>query len=506
MSQGATTINWSGGTSTDFTLGTNWTGGVAPANDLTTAIATFPVASPAFQPSLAGAYSVNGVNMAGGSALSGAGTLTLGSGGFVATGTNTISVSSLKLGANATISLAGATTISSGINTNGFNLGLSRNTNTTGTLNLTNTVISGNGGTVTFNAASGSNLISVGGANSFTGAVSVSQANLNFTTLANGGTNSSFGAGTAAVTLGGSVSFMVLTNIGTGGSTDRLFNANTSGSVGITNNGSGALNFNNTGTYGSLGLSLGGSYTGVNTFAEAIIGAATLGISGSGTWALSGANTYTGNTTVSSGALLVSGSLNGSLVAVNAGTFGGTGTVTTNNQPFTLASGAKLDPGTNGSTGLSINTGTANLDITGGVGGSNTGELLFNLDTTSDSDMITLTQGTLAIGSGLLNLADFHFTTSGGFGIGTYTLFSLDGINATLTGTLATSGLTGTIAGFSDTLAISGNSIVLTVVPEPNTAVSLLGGFGLLLGLQRRRRNSTGGSRAPSEQAMRWMN
>ena len=52
--------------------------------------------------------------------------MTLGSGGFTATGTNTISVSNLNLGANATVSLAGTTTISSGINTNGFNLALTR--------------------------------------------------------------------------------------------------------------------------------------------------------------------------------------------------------------------------------------------------------------------------------------------------------------------------------------------------------------------------------------------
>ena len=78
---------------------------------------------------------------------------------------------------------------------------------------------------MTFNAGSGSNSITVGGANSFTSAVTISQANLNFTTLANGGTNSSFGAGTAAVTLGGQSSFMGITNIGVGGSTDRLFSA-----------------------------------------------------------------------------------------------------------------------------------------------------------------------------------------------------------------------------------------------------------------------------------------
>jgi len=38
------------------------------------------------------------------------------------------------------------------------------------------------------------------------------------------------------------------------------------------------------------------------------------------------------------------------------------------------------------------------------------------------------------------------------------------------------------------TLAISGNNLVLTVIPEPGSLSALLGGFGVLLGLQRFRR------------------
>jgi len=168
----------------------------------------------------------------------------------------------------------------------------------------------------------------------------------------------------------------------------------------------------------------------------------------------------------------------------SGGTFGGTGTVTTSNKSFTLASGAKLDPGTNGTTGLSISTGTANLDISAGVSGANTGALLYNLNGTTNSDKITLALGTLAIGNGELGFSDFTFTTGAGFGAGTYTLFSDAGLSGTLNG----SDLTGTVGGLSATLGTSGNDVVLMVVPEPNAAASLLAGFGLLLGLTRRRR------------------
>ena len=117
----------------------------------------------------------------------------------------------------------------------------------------------------------------------------------------------------------------------------------------------------------------------------------------------------------------------------------------------------------------------------------NPGALAFELgsDTTAGTtyDQIRLTSGSLAIGSALLNFDDFSFTALSGFGEGTYTLFQTVGI----TGTLGSS-LTGFISGNSATLSLSGNNVLLNVVPEPSTLATLLfGGLALLGGRLRRR-------------------
>lgn len=314
---------WSGGTSTDFTLGGNWIGGNAPSNDLTTDIATFSGAPPSNQPLLNSAYSVNGVSLSGGYTFAGSGPLTLGNGGFIATGSNTISLQAIRLGANAALNWSNTTTVSPGveIDTNGFALTL-RTQDTSG-LNLSNAVITG-AGNVTFRAGSGTRVITVGEANTFTGDVLVSTTNVTFSKLANGGVPSSFGQGTGDVTLGDSSSIVALTYTGTGDETNRLFKAgNGSANVTITNNGTGPLAFNNPGPYGgattseSRALVLAGSHsvggtvlTGHSTFSSQLTDFAnhplSLTKSGAGVWELSNPNnSFTGGITIAGGSLRI---------------------------------------------------------------------------------------------------------------------------------------------------------------------------------------------------------
>ncbi len=229
--------------------------------------------------------------------------------------------------------------------------------------------------------------------------------------------------------------------------------------------------------------------TGTSTFAGVIQNGATASVAVTkntgGTFTLSGANTYSGTTTVDAGTLLVGGSLSGTLgVAVNGGTLGGNGAITTGHDGnVTVASGGNLAPGLGAPGTLTLQLGTGQLDASDAAGG--TDWLKFELGTTSDR--ILLASGTLNLGTGL-DLDDFSFTDAGGFGQGTYVLFET---NSAIAATLGTN-ITGTVLGWEVSLELAdgGTDLILNVIPEPNTAVTLFSGLGTLLGLQRWRRRS----------------
>jgi autotransporter-associated beta strand protein len=215
--------------------------------------------------------------------------------------------------------------------------------------------------------------------------------------------------------------------------------------------------------------------------------------SSSSTWTLQSDNTYTGTTTIKGGTLKLNtstsigssptitvgdaGSTNAVLDVTTAGftvgasqTLGGIGTILATGQTVT-ASGT-LSAGNSVGT-LTIDGGTLALD--------STSDFIFELG--SSSDRINLiNSASLSLGLNTLGLADFLFSDSGGFGEGVYTLIS--GASS-FSGALDASDVTGDVLGYNSTLSMSGNNLILTVVPEPGTA--LLGSLGLLALLRRRR-------------------
>ncbi len=152
--------------------------------------------------------------------------------------------------------------------------------------------------------------------------------------------------------------------------------------------------------------------------------AAGLGLTkaGAGTLTLSGANTYTGTTTVKAGTLLVNGSQAGSAVSVNSGaTLAGTGTV----GAVTAVSGAHVAPGagtglpgTLTTTSVTLPSGSAfNVALNGTTAGSGYSQL-------SASGTINLTGSTLNVSLGFTPAIGDSFTiidnTGGGAVVGTF--------------------------------------------------------------------------------------
>jgi autotransporter-associated beta strand protein len=197
-----------------------------------------------------------------------------------------------------------------------------------------------------------------------------------------------------------------------------------------------------------------------------VSGTNTLAKTGGGTLIFSGTNTYSGGTTISNGTLQVagaglitntasidiasgatldvSGRTGGSMTLVSGQTLKGGGTVQGN---LILAGGSVLSPG-----GSSVGTLTFLNDLVV----SNAAVLQYDLGTNSD---LTAVNSNLTLG-GTLNIGN-----AGGFGVGTYTLF-------TYGGTLTYNGVTiGTApSGYAYTIdTATAGQVKLNVTPPPMT-------------------------------------
>ncbi|CAD6562021.1 hypothetical protein LMG27952_07658 [Paraburkholderia hiiakae] len=476
-----------------------------------------------------GVQTLSGANTySGGTALNGGG-LVLGTNAALGTGTLTVGATA-TLDSSATMALSNAVALNAGLTVSGSN-------------DLTlDGAISGTGGLT----KNGATTLALTGANTYSGGTQVNAGTLalesdlaagtgaitleNGTTLAladglhvsndlviHGATTLEVASGTATEsgTLSGSGSYVI------GGAGTLLLTGDNSALTGAVSLSGATLTLGDNNAIGNASLSLTGSagvnYVSGTTITNAISvangatldanvaagssatqsgmlsGAGALDKSGTGTLTLTNANTYTGATTISAGALLLSGAGsiaqssgvadNGTLdiAATTAGTsitsLTGSGTVALGAQTLTLTNASGTFSGAIGGTGgLSVSGGTATLSgantYTGNTtiaGGSTlalsgagsiaqSADVINNgtLDVSGTSGSATVQNltgtGSVNIGAQNLTLANASGTFSGAIG-GTGGL-SVSGGTATLSGTNTYTGNT-TIAGGS-MLALSG--------------------------------------------------
>jgi autotransporter-associated beta strand protein len=236
----------------------------------------------------------------------------------------------------------------------------------------TYTNVIGQGSNVMSLTKTGAGTQALNGLNTYTGATSIKAGVLSINTIRNvGGGASSLGAPTTVpngtIAIGDTATGATLVYTGLGDTTDRIINlAGTTGGATLDQSGAAGvltLNGNVTATVaGAKTLTLQGSTAGSGVIggiiSDSSLGATSLTKTGTGTWTLNAANTYTGNTTLSGGTLILGNNLalqnsalnyTGSTLAfsggINTPTFGGL----TGSTSLSLASNVTaltLSPGT----------------------------------------------------------------------------------------------------------------------------------------------------------------
>ena len=421
-----TTWNGASGANSNYNTNANWVGGTAPGSG--TAVKVDFTGSTRLTPTLTGNTTVNSVRFDSGASsfnIGGAFNYTLG--GIVpsiiqqSANAQTISTTTLALGANSVMDVSGA-----------------------GALNITSKVT----GAFSLQKLSGGTL-NLSGNNTYSGGTTISAG-----TVGVSGSNNALGSGAATVSNGATLqinSGLTLANavtINGSGAVNGAIDSNPGAATTATLNGAVTLGSSSTISSDSGTLAVAGGVTGAGdltvkgagntTISSAITtgtGALNVATTGAGAVTLSGANTYTGATTVTSGTLNLSGAgttVQGSLVqnggtinqttsnqvnsastvSLNSGTFNlSNGTAQTYTGSFGTSSGSTLKLGTSGA-GAALTLNQAGTDVINGVISGAGSLTTMNTGTTILAGTNTYTGGTTT--SSIVNV-----TNGSGFGTGT---------------------------------------------------------------------------------------
>src|ERR1700761_88143 len=318
---------------------------------------------------------------------------------------------------------------------------------------------------IVYNGAAGRS-ITLGGISSYIGPSYITTIAVNASDLENSGTNSSLGNGSNApigiVMQNGTLAYTGAT----AASSDRAYSFDGANTI-ANNSSAGGLSLSGSASFiagGVDAITLGGSYTGNNTFAGVISGTGNVAVNG-GNWLLSGANTYAGTTTVTAGTLTVG---NTSALGASKGVIVNAGTLDLNGQAITAPSLA----GTGGT--VDLDGGSLTLNATAG--------------STSYAGSITGSGGVTKLGAGTQTLTGANtYTGATPLGGGTLALdFSASGAPASniISGSSALSmdGATLSIKGAAAANTQSFNGLDITGGNNRISATAGAGGLGIALG------------------------
>jgi fibronectin-binding autotransporter adhesin len=403
----------------------------------------------------------------GGVTITGTATSVLSIGSATALGTGTLTFDGGTLGSTGSL---GTVTISNAItatisNAYRFNPGSGTTLEITSDLaGASNGVSKSEAGSVIFN-----------GNKSYGGITTISRGTLSVTSLANGESPSSIGNSTNAAAnllIGGSSASnpSILQYVGTSAaSTNRLFTA-VQGPAGSSLANSAVapahtVTFSNTGSIvmsgtGTRTIGLGGTNTGDNTFALQIdnegANATSFTKRDAGKWILTGANTYTGVTTIAAGTLLIGGTqtaATGTITVKSTGLLGGNGS---SGGAAIIESGGGLAAKIIDWTG-SAGTGYHDLAIVGLNAGNVPMKL--NIDTTGITNFTESARSftILNTSGGITNFnpANVTITAPGFIGTGTWSVAVVTD-SLVLTYTAGSGSGTSTFAGWASSVGISG--------------------------------------------------